>query len=104
MLCDVGGSQLQGISRIQLHDGKLEEFKRLIARFMEITRTKDSGTLQFAIYFNDDESECIVLERYRDFDALMEHGAHIGELAWELPALGSVASVCLGGPNATLSE
>jgi len=104
MLSDVGGSQLQGISRIRLHDGKLEEFKRLIARFMEIVRTKDSGTLQFDIYLNDDESEFIVLERYRDFDALMEHGAHIGELARELFALGSVTSACLGEPSALLSD
>jgi hypothetical protein len=28
-------------------------------------RTKDSGTLQFDTYLNDDESECMVIERYR---------------------------------------
>lgn len=27
---------------------------------MEIARAKDTGTLQYEIYFNDDESECIV--------------------------------------------
>jgi hypothetical protein len=27
---------------------------------MDIVRTKDSGTLQFDIYLNDDESECVV--------------------------------------------
>jgi quinol monooxygenase YgiN len=45
---------------------------------MEIVRTKDTGTLQYEIYFNDDQSECIVLERYRDSEALIEHLANLG--------------------------
>jgi quinol monooxygenase YgiN len=40
---------------------------------MEIVRAKDTGTLQYEIYFSDDQSECIVLERYRDSQALIEH-------------------------------
>jgi quinol monooxygenase YgiN len=96
--------ELQGISRIRLREGMLEEFKRLSGQFMEIVQAKDTGTLQFAIYFNDDESECIVLERYRDFEALREHGTHIGELAQEISMAGSVTSVCLGEPSAVLRE
>jgi hypothetical protein len=37
-------------------EGKLEEFKRLAAQCLEIVRTKDTGTLQYDIYFNDDQS------------------------------------------------
>ena len=59
-------SELQGIGRFKFHEGKLEEFKRLSAQAMEIVRAKDTGTLQYEIYFSDDQSECIVLERYRD--------------------------------------
>ena len=94
--------ELQGIARIKFHEGKLEEFKRLAARCMEIARTKDTGTLQYEIYFNDDQSECIVLERYKDSAALIEHGAHLGELAQAILATGSVTSACLGEPNAEL--
>ena len=95
-------SELQGINRFKFHEGTLEEFKRLSARAMEITRTKDSGTLQYEIYFNDDQSECIVLERYRDSEALIEHGAHLGELSQAILATGSVTSACLGEPSAEL--
>jgi len=95
-------SELQGISRIKFQEGKLEEFKRLSARCMEIVRTQDTGTLQFEIFFNNDQSECIVLERYRDSEALIEHGAHLGELAEAVLATGSVSSVCLGKPSAEL--
>jgi quinol monooxygenase YgiN len=68
-------SELQGIARFKFHEGKLEEFKRLSAQCMEIVRTKDTGTLQNDIYFNDDQSECIVLERerYARDPAVQEH-------------------------------
>jgi len=94
--------ELQGIARFKFHEGKLEEFKRLSARAMEIARTKDTGTLRYEIYFNEDQSECIVLERYRDSEALIEHGAHLGELAGSILVTGSVTSACLGEPSAEL--
>ena len=95
-------SELQGIGRFEFHEGELEEFKRLAAQCMEIVRIKDTGTLQYDIYFNDDQSECIVLERYTDSEALIEHGAHLGELAEAILATGSVTSACLGEPSAEL--
>jgi quinol monooxygenase YgiN len=95
-------SEIQGIARIKLYEGKLEELKRFVARFMEIVRTKDTGTLQFEISFNDDQSECIVLERYKDYEAFMEHGAHVGELAAAIPTMGSVTGACLGESSGEL--
>jgi quinol monooxygenase YgiN len=95
-------SELQGIARFKFHEGKLEEFKRLSAQCMEIVRTKDTGTLQYDIYFNDDQSECIVLERYRDSEALIEHAAHLGDLTEAIVATGSVSGELLGEPSAEL--
>jgi len=99
---DLRMSELQGIARIKFHEGKVEEFKRVAARCMEIVRTQDTGTLQFEISFNDDESECFVLERYKDSEALIEHGAHLGELGEAILATGSVTGACLGEPSAVL--
>jgi quinol monooxygenase YgiN len=95
-------SELQGIARYKFHDGKLEEFKRLSAQCMEIVRTKDTGTLQYEIYFNDDQSECIVLERYRDSEALIEHLANLGDIGEAILATGSVSGELLGEPSAEL--
>jgi quinol monooxygenase YgiN len=90
-------SELQGIARFKFHEGKVEEFKRLSEQCLEIVRTQDTGTLQYEIYFNDDESECIVLERYTDAQALIEHGEHIGiELMQAVVATGSVQGELLG--------
>jgi hypothetical protein len=70
---------------------------------MEIVRTKDTGTLQYDIYFNDDQSEAIVLERYRDSEALIEHAAHLGDLGEAILATGCVSGELLGEPSAGLS-
>ncbi len=93
-------SELQGIARFTFHAGKLEEFKRLSAECMEIVRTKDTGTLQYDIYFNDDQSQAMVLERYRDSAALTEHAAHLGDLMEAVLATGSVSGELLGEPSA----
>ena len=95
-------SELQGIARFKFHEGKLEDFKRLAAQCMEIVRTKDTGTLQYDIYFSDDQSECIVLERYRDSEALIEHAAHLGDLNEAILATGFVSGELLGEPSADL--
>ena len=95
-------SELQGIARFKFHEGKLEDFKRLAAQCMEIVRTKDTGTLQYEIYFNDDQSQCIVLERYKDSEALIEHGAHLGDLSEAILATGHTAVELLGEPSAEL--
>ena len=97
-------SELQGIARFKFHEGKLEDFKRLAAQCMEIVRTKDTGTLQYDIYFSYDQSECIVLERYRDSEALIEHAGHLGDLNEAILATGYVSGsgALLGEPSAEL--
>ena len=57
--------EIKGIARVKFHPGKVEEWKRLSAEAMEIVRTRDSGTLQYEIFFNADESEAIWMDRRR---------------------------------------
>src|SRR6266536_365441 len=96
-------SELLGIARFKFHEGKLEEFKRLSAQAMEIVRTKDTGTLQYDTYFNDDQSECIVIERYRDSEAAMEHASNLADLSEAVLATVSVVhGEVLGEPSAEL--
>jgi quinol monooxygenase YgiN len=66
-------------------------------------RTKDTGTLRYDTYFNDDESECVILEFYRDSQAAMEHAENRGELSKAVLATVSVVhGEILGEPNAEL--
>jgi quinol monooxygenase YgiN len=37
-------SEIQVTARLKIHDGKLEEFKRVAEKCLQSVRTKDSGT------------------------------------------------------------
>ena len=95
-------SELQGIGWFKFHEGELEEFKRSSVECMEIVRAKDTGTLQYEIHLSDDESECVVLERYKDSEALIEHATNLGELGEAILATGLGSSVLLGEPSTDL--
>ncbi len=88
--------ELLGIARFKFHPGAVEEFKRLSAQCMEIVRAQDTGTLQYDTYFNADESEAIVIERYRDSEALLEHGEHLAAFMEPILATGEVNGELLG--------
>jgi quinol monooxygenase YgiN len=92
-------SELQGIARFKFREGKVEEFKRLSAECMEIVRAKEPGTIQYETYFNDDESEAMVLERFRDSEALLAHGANMAPLMEAIMATGDVYGELLGDVN-----
>ena len=89
-------SELQGIARFRFHPGKLEEFKRLSAQAMEIVRAREPGTLQYETYFNDDESEAIVIERFSDSQALIDHGQNMADLMEPIIATATVTGELLG--------
>jgi quinol monooxygenase YgiN len=96
-------SELVGIARFKFHEGKVEEFKRLSAQALEIVRTKDPGTLQYDVYFNEDQSECIVFERYRDSEAAIAHASNLGDLFGAVLATVTVVhGELLGEPSAEL--
>lgn len=93
---------IQVTARLTIHEGKLEEFKKLAAQCMRSVRERDSGTLQYDWFFNDTHTECVVRELYKDSGAVLEHIANLG------PTLGAILGVCdmalevYGSPSAEL--
>ena len=98
----MASTELQAIVRFRFHDGSVEEFKRLSVQCMEIVRAQDTGTLQYDTYFNDDETECIVIERFRDSDSLIQHGENLAHLMDAIIATGEVFGELLGEPSPEL--
>jgi quinol monooxygenase YgiN len=93
-------SELIGIARFRFNEGKLEEYKRLSAQAMEIVKAKEPGTLQYDTYFNDDQTECVIIERYRDSEAAMEHAANLADIsAAVLETVSVVHGELLGAPS-----
>ena len=94
--------EIKGIARVKFHPGKVDEWKRLTEQAMEIVRTRDTGTLQYEVFFNEDESAAIVFERYRDADAALDHFSNIAHLMEPLMTTATVTGEVLGTPNAAM--
>lgn len=92
----MASTELRAIVRFRFHEGDVEAFKRLSAQCVEIVRSRDTGTLQYDTYFNDDETEAIVLERFTDADALIQHSENLAHLTDAIIATGSVSGELLG--------
>ena len=82
--------ELLGIARFRFLEGRREEYMRLSERALEMVRANEPGTLQYDLYLNDDQSECMVIERYRDSEAAMAHVANLGHLFADVLATVSV--------------
>lgn len=71
-------------ARLKVRDGELAGFKRQAAEMMRLTRERDTKTLRYDWFLNDDGTECEVREGYRDADALIEHAHNVVEAREEL--------------------
>ena len=98
-------SELQGVARLKIHDGKLDEFKRLAAKCRRNWCALETpGTLQYELYFNSDNTECLVFERYRDSQALLDHHKNLGDtMAAILQTCSGSGEIC-GTPSPELIE
>jgi quinol monooxygenase YgiN len=95
--------ELLGIARFRFHEGKREEYLRLSDEALELVRANEPGTLQYDIFLNGDQSECMVIERYRDSEAAMAHAENLGHLfAAVLATVSVVHGELLGEPSAEL--
>jgi quinol monooxygenase YgiN len=97
-------SSLQVIARFSIHDGKLDEFRALAERCMVAVREKDSGTSQYDWFLSDDDSECVVVETYRDSAAVFEHVGSVSEILGELAAVAELKLELFGSPTAELTD
>jgi quinol monooxygenase YgiN len=95
-------NNLQLTARFVIHEGKLNKFKELAKACMYSTKEKDTGTLQYDWYFNDDETECRVRETYVDSDAILAHIGNLGPLLGELLEIADFYPELYGTPSEAL--
>lgn len=93
--------EIKAVVRFKFHPGQADEWKRLIQEELEIART-DRGTIQFEVFMNEDQSEAVVFERYRDSASASEHLSKLGDIIPTIMATSSVSGEFMGTPNADL--
>jgi quinol monooxygenase YgiN len=72
--------EVLGIARFRFLEGKRDEYLRLSEQARALVEANEPGTLQYDLYMNEDLSECLVIERYRDSQAAMDHAANLGHI------------------------
>ncbi len=64
-------------AHLKIRPGQLEGFKAQAAELMRLTREKDTQTLRYDWFINEDGTECEVHEAYLSGQGLIEHNAHV---------------------------
>ena len=97
--------ELLGIARFRFLEGEREEYLRLSEQALEKVRATEPGTLQYDLYLNGDQSECVFIERYRDSEAAMFHAANLGDMFGAvLSTVEVIHGELLGEPSPELKE
>ena len=59
--------------QLSIKEGQVEAFKAFANTMIEITNVNEPNTLVYEWFINEDDSECHLLETFRDSDAFMAH-------------------------------
>ena len=95
-------SRLQIAARWKIHNGELEEFKKRAEQCLSVVKAKDTDTLLFDWYFNESQTECVIIETYPDSNALLAHLGNIGDLFGSLLEVGDFEAEIYGSPSQEL--
>lgn len=95
---------IQVSARLIIKPEKMQEFKKLARSCVEMVKQKDSGTTQYDWFYNEQESACVVRERYVDSAAVLEHMANVGDLLGGLFELSDISLDLYGSPSENLKN
>lgn len=73
-------SKIFTIARFKIHPGNQEEFKKLANECVDIVKAREPNTLFYEWFLNNEETECVAIDCYTDFDAMWTHVQNIGPL------------------------
>ena len=93
-------------ARMKVRPGQVEGFKRQVAECIRLTRERDTRTLRYDCFINDDATEAEFREEYVDSDGFLEHRKNIGEALDKLFSefADAHAAYGFGDPSAELVE
>jgi quinol monooxygenase YgiN len=76
--------RLPVIARVKVRPGQLEGFTTQAAEILRLAQEKDTQTLRYDWFLNQDKTDCEVHEAYLSEEGLIEHSQHVGEVrdAW----------------------
>jgi quinol monooxygenase YgiN len=80
----------------KIQAGKKESFKDIAAQCVEAVRKNEEGALRYQWFYAADQTECKVLETYRDTEAVFAHMQNVGPLLQKLLEISTVSGEVYG--------
>ena len=94
--------QLHWILELRIDTTQITDFKVLMVEMVAAAKL-ESGTLVYEWYFSEDNSRCIINERYRDSNALLAHMRASGRFSERFLASAKITRLrILGDPDAAV--
>lgn len=89
---------------VQIREGQLENFKTVLTEMVASTK-REQDTHIYEWYFSEDQTTCLISERYRDSAAALAHLDSFGNFAESFLATATpVRFTVLGNPDTRLRE
>ena len=88
--------QIHLTAHFKIQPGKTESFKELAVKCVEAVRQNEKGALQYQWFYNADQTDCKVLETYRDTAAVFAHMQNVGPLLQQLLEISTVSGEIYG--------
>ena len=89
-------ASIHWLLELELNPERAADFKVLMSEMVALAETQP-GTLVYEWYFNEDNSRCIINERYRDSAALIDHMTASGGYAERFLAAATISRLTILG-------
>lgn len=81
-------NHIEWVLETRIAEGKRDALDDLMSRMVKATFEDEPGALTYEWYVTEDDTRCVLIERYRDADAAMVHLGNFGaKFAGEFMAL-----------------
>lgn len=95
-------NRFQAVVRFAIHEAEAKAFERIAGEMIRLTREKDTGTVRFDIFLNDDGTEAVFYEEFVSPEARLEHLQNMGEYVAAMLAIGTMRADVWANPDPAL--
>ncbi|WP_088340448.1 putative quinol monooxygenase [Robiginitalea sediminis] len=98
--------QLDATARFRIKPGQMEPFKKIAAQMIAAVQEKElgAGCLRYDWFYNEELSECLVREIYRDSAAVLQHMENVGPMLGQLLTISELSLQACGTPSEELKK
>jgi quinol monooxygenase YgiN len=98
-------SEIRAIAKVSITEGKINEFRKLATEIIDTIEANEPNTLSYEYFLSDDESQCYVIQAYKDSEAVLAHLRNIADLAGPFHKVAPLTQLIIfGNPSDELRQ